>query len=404
MISTNGCISRDTVHVTLHPLPELNVKDTAICYGTTATPTASSPYPIVWFSDANYTDTIAKAASFETAILTSNTVFYVETVSANGCISRNTVKITMNPLPELITEDSKICIGSTVKLIATASGAVSFTYYSDAAYSDPIGTGNSFQTNALFNDTVFFIEAASDKNCKARNSVKFTTIVPPKVVAMDDYYLCYGDEVVLDVLQSDGAVSWNVEQLTVSPLSTQEYIVTANRPPCPDATDTVTITVGDSLYILPTELPIYKRNDDYSQQLKSNAESPRFTLIGNLPLGLYFNNGELSGQIVSGERYERLYTFTVQVEDIHGCKTKQEYTLEKELFVPKVFTPNGDGINDFFMRGYKVVIFDRLGIEIFRGDDGWDGTYKGKPAPHDIYFYKLSSNDEKIITGFIGLE
>jgi hypothetical protein len=73
---------------------------------------------------------------------------------------------------------------------------------------------------------------------------------------MDDYYLCYGDEVVLEVLQSDGAVSWNVEQLTVSPLSTQEYIVTANRPPCPDAKDTVTITVGDSLYILPAELPI----------------------------------------------------------------------------------------------------------------------------------------------------
>jgi len=313
--------------------------------------------------------------------------------------------ISMNPLPELITENAEICSGHVVNLIATGSGAVSFTYYSDAAYSDIIGSGNSFQTGVLSNNTVFYIEAMSDKDCKTRDSVEITIEVPPAVITMDDAYLCYGDEITLNVLQSDGVVSWDVESLTVSPVSTQQYIVTANRPPCPDARDSVTITVGNSLYILPSALPVYKANADYSQQLTTNAESPVFTLIGNLPSGLFLSTqGGLSGQSVSGE----YFVFTVQVEDIHGCKTEKEYILEKDLFIPKVFTPNGDGVNDIFMRGYKVVIFDRLGIEIFRGDDGWDGTYKGTPAPHDIYFYKLFAKDEKetekIITGFVGLE
>jgi gliding motility-associated-like protein len=72
------------------------------------------------------------------------------------------------------------------------------------------------------------------------------------------------------------------------------------------------------------------------------------------------------------------------------------------MFVPKAFSPNGDGINDVFMKGYKVIIFDRLGINIFTGDDGWDGTYKGQPAAEDIYFYILYYNDSSV-KGYVGI-
>jgi gliding motility-associated-like protein len=206
------------------------------------------------------------------------------------------------------------------------------------------------------------------------------------------------------VLQSGGAVNWNVGQLTVHPVSTQQYIVTASRPPCPDAKDTVTITVGDSLYINPSVLPVYKLNNDYSQQLVSNAESPVFTLIGgSLPSGLFLDShGEITGKCQ--DENTSASAFTVQIEDIHDCKTVKEYTFAKKLFVPAAFTPNGDGINDVFMQGYKVVIFDRLGVEIFRGDDGLNGAYKGKPARQDIYFYQLYYEKDNVQTGYIGLE
>ncbi|MDR3245390.1 MAG: gliding motility-associated C-terminal domain-containing protein [Prevotellaceae bacterium] len=410
-ISVNGCTSRDTLRVTIYPLPELIVDDDATCSGSTVTPTAASSdaVSLTWYSDVNHTNTIINAASFETAILKSDTVFYIEAISVNGCISRDRLRVTVYPLPGLTVENSAICSGSTVRLTASSSGAVSFAYYSDKAYSDRVGQGSAFLTDVLLNDTVFYIEAASDKDCKSRDSVRITTIPPPEIVAMDDYYLCYGDAVTLATLQSEGTVSWDVESLTVSPVSTQKYVVTASCPPCPDVKDTVTITVGDSLYILPPELPVFKSNTDYLQKLLTNAESPVFTLAGgNLPAGLVIYSDEISGQSIAGEQYDPYSTFLVRVEDIHGCKNGKEYTIEREMFVPRVFTPNGDGVNDIFMQGYQLIIFDRLGIEIYRGDDGWDGSYKGKLAPKDIYFYKLyyktTNGESDMKTGYIGLQ
>jgi gliding motility-associated-like protein len=63
-------------------------------------------------------------------------------------------------------------------------------------------------------------------------------------------------------------------------------------------------------------------------------------------------------------------------------------------------------INDVFMPGKNIVIFDRLGVVIFEGDNGWDGTYNGKDAPPDVYFYKLTYTENgvsKEVIGYIGI-
>jgi large repetitive protein len=51
------------------------------------------------------------------------------------------------------------------------------------------------------------------------------------------------------------------------------------------------------------------------------------------------------------------------------------------------FSPNGDGVNDFFMKNWHIQVFNRNGIFIYEGDDGWDGTYKGQVVKNDTYFY-----------------
>ncbi len=164
-----------------------------------------------------------------------------------------------------------------------------------------------------------------------------------------------------------------------------------------------------TLQITPDKLPPYRTNQDYSQQLSSNAVLPTFLLTtGELPIGLQLNAlGLISGKVPTNKISSK-WTFTVQVEDENGCRAEKLYTLNGDFFIPKVFTPNGDGINDIFMSGYRVAIFDRLGITIYEGDSGWDGTYKGKEAVPDIYFYKLyyetGEGESKVTTGYIGLE
>jgi gliding motility-associated-like protein len=207
--------------------------------------------------------------------------------------------------------------------------------------------------------------------------------------------ICYGDEITLTIIDSDGDISWNIPNTTVRPTVTTDYIVTASRQHCPDARATVRITVGDSLYISPLELPDFQRNKFYEQQLQTNAVPPYYVLIsGQVPDGMtLYSDGTIRGLSSFTQYHEKTYTFTVQITDSYGCTVLKTYTLHGELFIPLVFSPNNDGVNDHFMQGYKIVIIDRLGVKIFEGNDGWDGAYKGKEAPVDAYFYILYYKD-----------
>lgn len=81
---------------------------------------------------------------------------------------------------------------------------------------------------------------------------------------------------------------------------------------------------------------------------------------------------------------------------------------EFHLYIPNVFTPDGNGLNDVFQpkgigideTDYKMLIFDRWGELIFQSNEfrkGWDGTVKGhsKKATQDVYVYKIYVKDLK---------
>ena len=70
------------------------------------------------------------------------------------------------------------------------------------------------------------------------------------------------------------------------------------------------------------------------------------------------------------------------------------------LFIPNAFTPNGDNVNDEFMaRGenisdFLLIIYDRWGEKVFEStnfDEGWDGTFKGKPLSSAVFAYYLKA-------------
>ncbi|MES2004701.1 MAG: PKD domain-containing protein [Bacteroidota bacterium] len=83
-------------------------------------------------------------------------------------------------------------------------------------------------------------------------------------------------------------------------------------------------------------------------------------------------------------------------------------TINSLLDVPKAFTPNGDGRNDkIYVRGFGIAqmtwtIYNRWGTVVYKGTDpaeGWDGTYRGRPQPQEVYHYTLIvefSNKERL--------
>jgi len=68
------------------------------------------------------------------------------------------------------------------------------------------------------------------------------------------------------------------------------------------------------------------------------------------------------------------------------------------IFIPNLFSPNGDGSNEFFQviaKGvvrFDMSIFNRWGEEVFQSFDtnqAWDGYYNGKLCLPGVYTYTI---------------
>jgi gliding motility-associated-like protein len=179
------------------------------------------------------------------------------------------------------------------------------------------------------------------------------------------------------------------------------YVESVNAHNCPSEERTETRTeVVNYMYLLPDKIPQFQKGKPYSFQLESNAVAPyEYTTPDMLPLGFSLSVGGLISGTPSWNGTLDPASFRVKVADVNGCYAERIYVFESDIFIPQAFTPNGDGKNDFFMKGRRLVIFDRLGLKIFEGDDGWDGTrYDGTHAPADTYFYLIYYEDENLKT------
>ena len=101
-------------------------------------------------------------------------------------------------------------------------------------------------------------------------------------------------------------------------------------------------------------------------------------------------------------------TYSVYVVDDNGCSHIDEITInvdtEQTIYVPNVFSPNGDGVNDGFTlysnaRFSPIIselhVYDRWGTEVFARFDfspneeilGWNGSYRGEDINTGVFVY-----------------
>lgn len=98
---------------------------------------------------------------------------------------------------------------------------------------------------------------------------------------------------------------------------------------------------------------------------------------------------------------QRWFNVTMTVKTTEGCMDNKMVTLGIDLEIPNTITPNGDDINDVFMKGFDVAIFDRHGERVFHGDDGWDGHLKDKSVVADTYYYVLTDITGEVYRGYL---
>ncbi|MCA1752496.1 MAG: gliding motility-associated C-terminal domain-containing protein, partial [Flavobacteriales bacterium] len=98
--------------------------------------------------------------------------------------------------------------------------------------------------------------------------------------------------------------------------------------------------------------------------------------------------------------------YYVTVVSNRGCSDMDSVFVEREIppsatFVPTIFSPNSDGLNDQLcvlgnrIVNLKIEIFNRQGDLVFKSNDQgncWDGTYEGAPVATGPYVYHLQAS------------
>lgn len=103
-------------------------------------------------------------------------------------------------------------------------------------------------------------------------------------------------------------------------------------------------------------------------------------------------------------------TYTLTIIDINGCEATAQVVVDvkrrRRVYIPNVFSPNGDGLNDKFQVytgvGVKRInfirLYDRWGEKVYElldqapsvdGTEGWDGVFRGQDMNPAVFLYMI---------------
>lgn len=119
----------------------------------------------------------------------------------------------------------------------------------------------------------------------------------------------------------------------------------------------------------------------------------------NAPAGHYYDyywmpDGQITREIVIADKDPGDYIYAVDVGG--GCYDEVNVSIiHCPITIPNVFTPNGDGFNDYFeidgvenYPGSRLVVFNRWGKKVFESDNYNSGNlWDGKNNPDGVYYY-----------------
>ena len=364
----------------------------------------TSPYAYNWSNGS---------AQSQISNLTSQ-IYSVTVTDNNGCSDSTTANINATTAPLANAEtDTIICEGENTIIGATGLSGYYYIwqptqYLSSAGIAQP--TASPVQTITYIltvNDTGNVCPAAKD-------TVVLSVVSKPTANAGINVSVCKGGSAVVGTGgASDYEYQWQpqtwlsnavIAQPIAMPQQTTEYILivldTGNY--CTPVQDSVTVSV--------INLPISDAGSDKTICKEENEMLGAPAIAGykyhwQPATGL---SDTTSAQPTTSNQQLTTSNYQLTVADTANlCPSDTDSvsisvidcdTLEPNVFLPDIFSPNADGVNDvLFVRGAKIsklhlAIYDRWGEQVFETNtqaNGWAGTYKGKPMNTGVFVYVL---------------
>lgn len=357
----------------------------------------TAPYTYLWSNSAVTQDLSGLPIGIYSVVVTDN----------NGC--QISFSDTLTEPTDLVLSETNVdvlCFGqATGSVDVTVSGGVGSYSYS---WNPNVATTQDL-TSILAG--TYTLTVTDGNGCTETISSEITQPASAINLATDpDAVLCNGGgdgSIDLDVsggtagytyLWSNGGTTQDITGLEVGSYSVTvtdangciATLVTAvGGPPEPLTLITTAdpICFGDSIGVV--SVLAYGGTPGYTYQWDTSIDDT-LSLVSGLPIGIY----------------------GITVTDANGCTSSTFADLQilpdgsgcVVIDMPNVFTPNGDGTNDFFIprivesvAEYEITIVNRWGNKVFQSDDytmGWDGlTQNGTEANEGVYFWIIQYTD-----------
>ena len=363
--------------------------------------------PITGLNDANIVDPIA--TPFD------STYYAVSGIDSNGCKNQDSVFIAvLNKLDARAGNDVNICAGDSFQIGDNFIQGYVYAWEPQILLNNPLTPAPK---GTVKTRTPFILTVTNQFNCSWQDTVLVNVF---DIKAPDDTLICSKGSSQLTVTPFYGVEPYTYSWTPGSGLSDS----TIGNPILTSAANiTYRIIVEDSTGCADTTFTeIIKANKPTAE-----FETKYFPACEQMELRLVntsvdvFNSFWVINSDTSFEEspylqipYSSPTNITLIVSAVEGCTDTVESEDVLKLFddyvnveISNVFTPNGDGMNDFFefpvenklMPCTEFEVYNRWGNLMFISQGNvhsWDGTtFDGQQVPDGIYFYTLKVNSKE---------
>ena len=336
-------------------------------------------------------------------------IINVVAVNSSGCTDTVNKSLTVFPLPNVDAgSDSTICRGQTITLLP--GGALSYTWQTNGSLSCSACTNPLAKPDSTIK---YFVTGKSIEGCTNKDSIKVSVIQPFRIITSIRDTICRGEATRLLASGTDtytwspsaGLSNVNIANPSAKPDTSTIYrVIGSDQQNCFKDTGYVPVIVYNKpiFNIIPDVLNIPAGS---SVTITTNGSADINAYNWSPSTGLSCNNCPQPTATPAANST----TYTAIASNAGGCTATDQVTINMlcgsgNIFIPNTFSPNGDGSNDIFyprgkgIKGVKnMIIYNRWGAVVFQRGNfdinnqnaGWDGSYKGQPAPSEVYVYHL---------------
>jgi gliding motility-associated-like protein len=405
----NMCVNSDTLMVAALSLPNVNLgADQTICFGENVILEVVAD-SVNWRTTVGFE--IINSSIFQRAVNVKDTVMVEIFDLATNCSNSDTVIVDFFELPLADAGSDKVtCPETSVEIGGDYSNINGLTFlWNQANTLNNSNTANPLASPSI--ETTYTLTVIDGNACQNSDSVMVMIDSPSIIDSGIDRDICIGASTELG-----GTPTASGSQLTYTFSWTPASVLNDATVPNPMATPTETTTyklitstlncILDTSFVTVTVNALPVVTVDPEVTTIGLGQSVNLTASGGEKYEWTPVNGLNDPNIANPDASpQETTTYTVDVTNINGCMAAREVKVivKNQVFVPELFTPNGDFNNDTFNvygEGFETLtlrIYDRNSKLIFESSDlseikdsGWDGKKEGVLQESGSYVWVIA--------------